>query len=479
MGTLSLGIDMGTTAVKAAVLDGDGSVVAFGRAPTRLHRGAAGLAEQDPQEMYEDALNAVRDALEGTSLGNDIESVAFSSQGGTVMILDAQGTPLIRAISWMDARPKRLGPATLLGKKEDFFYEKCGWSPAFGGLPLSQIVRLKKEDERLIRRAGGIRFVDSYMVERFTGEAVSSPSDAAITLLWNVRNGRWDGDILNLVGITEEILPRVEQSGTVAGKIRPGTAQVFGISPKAQVVVGGHDQYCAAFGAGCTGAGDVIVSCGTAWVLLAMTSGPVFDSASRLAPARAVSGDLWGLLGSAPAAGASLDWFRRAASPDGGEIPFEELENAARDTEPGAGGAAFATMSEKNAKRGRFVGLSLDQGFGHLARAVLEGAATDARILLDRMKTAGVTPSALKAVGGATRSAVWMQILSDAAGLPLEIAGAQDAASFGAALLAGQSTGSIPEGRGWPAPAGRFQPRQEHAEAYKKLKERIQKEVGR
>jgi len=462
---LALGIDLGTTAVKAIVLDERGAIVASGSAPTHLVRGSGGLVEQPVESIWLDAVAAVR----SVSLPGDIGALALSSQGGTLILLDAHGTPVGRAISWMDTRPAAIGAALLCGRDDAFYYGKTGWSLRLGCLPLAQLIRLRPVGGASVPR---VRFVDSYVVERLTGEAATNPSDAAITMLYSVRERRWDPELLALGGIEEASLPRVVPSGTPLGPIRPEAAEDLGLSPGVTVVAGGHDQYCAAFGAGCRAAGDTIVSCGTAWVLLTMAAEPRFDHDAQLAPAEALTQGLWGLLGSCSSVGAAVDWFRHAAAA-WPELPFEELEAAAASVKPSADAPIF--LPPVSGGDGAFLGLALHHTFGHLCRAVLEGPALSLCALLDRMRAAGCVPAALRAVGGATRSNAWMRILCDAVGLPLDVAGTQDVAAYGAARLAGEATGLIPPDAPWPAPAAQVWPRPKLRQTYDTLYERFQR----
>lgn len=465
-GGFALGIDVGTTSAKAFVLGLEGFDYVQD-APMLLRPGPGGMMEQEVRELWNGVRLAVRRLMRDTGLGQDIRTVAFSSQGGTVIFLDASGSPLGNAISWMDTRPAALGPPLLGGRDDAFFYEKTGWSLQLGCLPLAQILRLRGEQSDWLRQARHVRFVDSYFVERFTGERATNPSDAAITLLYNVRERRWDPELLTLAGIGPAMLPLVVPSGTPVGKIRKKVAEELGISPEATVVVGGHDQYCAAYGAACTRPGDTIVSCGTAWVLLTMAAAPRFDREARLAPAQAVRGDLWGLLGSCSSVGAAVDWFRWSATPERGGLSFKRMEEAAAQVEPSADGMLYVPSGR--GAGASLVGFALHHDFGHVARAVLEGPALSARGLLDRMRKAGCEPSALKAVGGAARSRFWMQVLADATGLPLDVPRIQEVASYGAARLAGEATGLIPGDAPWRGPAARLEPREQYREVYEKL----------
>lgn len=468
MNRLALGIDLGTTAIKAAVLDESGAIAASASEPLALLALPGGLVEQDMCALWGAAARAVKRAVGGLSPRREVQALALSSQGGTLILLDEAVAPLGNAISWMDTRPAALGAALLCGHDDAFYYEKTGWGLRPGCLPLAQLIRLRTVGGGSVPR---VRFVDSYVVEKLTGEAVTNPSDAAITMLYNVRERRWDPELLGLAGVDAAALPRIVPSGTVLGPIRPEAAAELGLSPEAIVVAGGHDQYCAAFGAGCRAAGDTTVSCGTAWVLLAMAAEPRFDAAARLAPAEALPPGLWGLLGSCSGMGAAADWFRHAVA-SRPELSFEELEAAAASVEPSPDAPVF--LAPGSGGEGAFLGLAMHHTFGHLCRAVLEGPALSLRALLSRMRAAGCAPAALKAVGGATRSHLWMQIVADASGLRLEVAGTQDVAAYGAARLAGEATGLIAPDAPWPRPAAHVEPRPRQRAIYDALYQRFQ-----
>jgi len=472
MGGLALGIDVGSTSVKAVAVDAAGRVVASGSAPTHVVAGPGGLVEQEAEAIWSEVVAATQDALASAALGPDVQAVALSSQGGTVLLLDEAGHPLGNAVSWMDTRPARLGDEAFGGRDDAFFYAKTGWRLQARALPLAQLVRLRAEEPERLRRARSVHFIDSYVVERLTGASACDPSDAAITMLYDVRGRRWDPELTELAGIAREALPPLVDSGAPVGTIRREAADELGISPQATVFAGGHDQYCAAVGAACREAGDTIVSCGTAWVVLTMTAQARFSDEAGLAPAQAVSGGLWGLLGSCSSVGGAVDWFRRCVSPTGEAIDFAALEAAAANVEPSPDGPVF--VPPRPGAQGGLIDLTTNHGFGHLARAVLEGVALSARGLLERMQAARAFPTVLKAVGGGARSRLWMQILADVAGLPVEVAGMQETAAFGAAVLAGQSASILPPDAGHPEPSARLEPNAAFADTYTQLYRRFQ-----
>ncbi|MFP4029118.1 MAG: xylulokinase [Candidatus Brocadiia bacterium] len=477
-GALALGIDIGTTAIKICLVDAEGRVVGSGAAVTVLETGPGGRVEQDPENIWDGIVHSVRAAFEEYSKKKTITGLSLSSQGGALLLFDEDDAPIGNAISWMDSRPGRMVEPAFDTEMQERLYRKTGWSSR-NSLPLAQLIRMQHEEPEKFNAIGRVEFIDSYLVRRLTGESVCSRSDAAITMLYDLESRDWDESVLTMAGAERIMLPDVRNSGSVVGKVRAEPASDLGISQDTEVVVGAHDQYCAAYGAGCRRAGDTIVSCGTAWVLLTMAEQKLIDEKARMAPAEAVPPRLWGLLGSSPQAGASVDWFRSAVTPSAETVPFEEFERAAGEVAPSTENPVFIPAMERGESGGEFLNLALDHSFGHLARSVLEGAALCARRHLERMELAGAAPSLLKAVGGATRSDLWMQILADVTGLPLEVAGYQEAASYGAALIAGQNTELLPAEFEWPGPSRRFEPRSETTELYSKIFERLGTDFSR
>lgn len=442
-----LGIDVGTTRVKVVVVNEQGDVVSSGSADSRVMFGPGERAEQDPEELWASVVWAVRKATK--DIGDRIRGASLSTQGGTLIVMDGDGTPLLPAITWMDRRARPEGEEMSRRYGLLHFYERCGWTPEGGSLPLSQVAWVRAHERLLFEGAVQFGFVDSFLIQRMTGRHVTDPSNAAITVLCDVRQRTWDKELLAMVGISEEQLPEIVPSGEVVGRVLSDVAEVFGISRETVVYAGGHDQYCGALGAGVIEPGDTMLSTGTAWVLLTATEEPLFDVSSRFAPAPHVIEGRWGLLASIPTAGVCMEWLiRQTFGTDERQRVFEVINELVQKTAPGSEGLVFlphfsgsSWPTWKQNARGAFVGLTLTHGRGHLFRAVMEGVMFQVRWVLDTMRTAGAEPTALRMVGGGARSPIWPGMVADGTGVPVVVPETTETANFGAALLAGLGMG--------------------------------------
>jgi sugar (pentulose or hexulose) kinase len=247
---------------------------------------------------------------------------------------------------------------------------------------------------------------------------------------------------MNFIGVDESLMPRIEQTGYVVGKLTKQAAQELGLSEELTVYNGAHDQYAAALGLGAIEAGDMILSTGTAWVNVAITEKPMFTP-SQIAPAKHVVGSLWGALTSIPVAGKALDWFKSIAGEDYDSIN----ENAAKRMESSKGlffypyhiGARLPHRL-KNAKAA-FIGLGLEHDKYDMYRAVMEGVVFQVKLTIDDFAANGAKIDTLLMAGGATKSDLWMSILSAVTGAAIYKSEQPDAACIGAAMIAAVGCG--------------------------------------
>lgn len=446
---LLLGLDVGTTATKALLFDLDGAVVAAAKQPYDLLTPQPGWVEQEPDALWQAVVTAIRAVLAATSEGDRVVALSQASQGGTTILVDGDGDPVYPAISWMDERGAETVGALRDRLGDDVVRITTGW-PLGSALSLNHLVWLRQRRPEIFQRTARVLFVNDFIARRLTGVGRMNPSDATMTQLFNVATGDWSGLLLDAAGITRDALSLVAASGTPTGALAPEAVRATGLPEDVLVVNGAHDQYCAAVGTGVTRPGAVLLSCGTAWVVLAVPEGLEAGLKSGLAiSCHAVPGR-WGGIRSLGGVGASLAWFlrevwSRTAGAEPSAARYAALNAAVAQAAPGARGLLFYPLAGGHAKigagHGGFARLALEHTRADMARAVMEGVAYELRWALDEITGQGLDVASLKMVGGAAESPVWPQIVADVTGVPVALPAVRQAAACGAAILAGVGAG--------------------------------------
>jgi len=447
-----LGLDVGTTATKALLFDLEGNVCASASASYGLIMPETGWVEQDPEELWRAVVTVLRAITSQLQPGQKVLALAQSSQGGTTVPVDAAGQPTYNAISWMDGRAQAEYEELRRQYGGGAFAHKTGW-PLMAGLPLQHIRWLRDQQPDVFARSRHFLFVNDFIGRRLTGELSMNPSDASITQLLDIETGDWDDWLLMLAGIRREQLSPLRPSGAIFGKLTAEASAATGLPAGLPVINGAHDQYCAAIGMRVTRPGSVLLSCGTAWVLLAVPEDLEVGRRSGMAlSCHAVPGR-WGAIRSLGAVGTSLDWLidniwagHEGATPENRSALYQAVNAAAAHSGPGAHGLIFCPLAGGHAgsfgvAQGGFLGLTLTHGRGDLSRAVMEGVACELRWALDEIRAAGVMVDELTMVGGAARSPIWPQIVADVTEVNVSVPAITEAASWGAAVLAGIGVG--------------------------------------
>ncbi len=449
-GPLLLGIDVGTSGLKAVLLDEAGRTVDESTAAYELHSPQPGWAEQDPQAWWA----ALRVALaELWARGIDptsIASIGLTGQMHSLAVLDAKGEVLCPALLWCDQRTgaecveitERIGPAQLL--------ERTG-NVALAGFTAPKILWIRRHQPQVFARAAHLLVTKDFIRYRLTGDVVSEMSDASGTLLLDVRERRWADDIISELGIDRALLPRLVEGNEVTGRVHAAAAAWTGLVEGTPVVAGGGDNAAAAVGLGAVDPGVLTLSIGTSGVIFAPLDRYPTVVDGRLHVFCHALPSRWHLMSVTLAAGGSLHWFRDVLAPllpVQGEAGYEWLTERAERAAPGSGGVIFlpylsgerTPYADANA-RGVFSGLHMGTGLDELARAVLEGVAFSQREGLDLLREAGALTTVARGTGGGLSSPLWRQILADALGIGLQLAGPGMGAARGAAVLAGLGVG--------------------------------------
>lgn len=268
-----LGLDAGTTSAKAVVVDQAGAILATGESdPIAVRSTPDGGREQDPEEIWQALATAGRRAIEGLGSSVGVAALGVAAQSGSVIPVTVEGRAE-RAITWMDTRFRSV-PENWSDSVAAMVRAVSGWMPT-PGVGLSTIVGLQAQG---IRQAGADpapvsrwASVDDYLVFRLAGQWATNPSNAAGMQLMDVTTRTWSDDLCSLAGIDPGRLSPIRESGSAAGELAGEAAAALGLDAAIPVVIGGHDQACAALGLGVVDPGHLFLSAGTAWVLTAVT----------------------------------------------------------------------------------------------------------------------------------------------------------------------------------------------------------------
>jgi xylulokinase len=459
VGQLALGIDVGTTNVKAAlVADGDPpSVVARASVAHPTRRTRPGWSEQDPADWRRGTIAAI------AALGRDsgpVTALAVSGQGSTICLRDATGRALVPAVGWQDQRATAEAAAIEQALGADL---ARAHGNAVGDAPEPKLVWLAREDEATVRQANSAISAAAWISAELGAQPVLNEGDAGSWLSWNRHDRRWDDRIAGALGL-ERLLPEVVPLGTPVGELGEGVARETGLPVGIPLVASTTDVAAAAIAAGACGVGDVFYSKGTGGFVCA-TVEAVPDPAPLLA--LPVGNGTVQLCAVANTVGAAYDWVCGLLGVD-----RDEAERLAAAAPPGSGGLVVLPWLQGTqhpllapGARGVAFGLALETGRGELVRAVLEGTALELRRNLDAARrVAGYTPASVVASGGPTRSVLWSRLDAAAVELPLVVAGESDAA-VGSALVAGEAAGLWPDaleaGRATASGGTRYEPEEE------------------
>jgi xylulokinase len=444
-----LGLDVGTSGVKALLVSRAGNIEAAATTPLTLSTPRPGWAEQDPEDWWRASLASIQRVLrrrpEATVLG-----VGISGQMHSAVFLDAAGRVIRPALLWCDGRTTdECREITARAGGED---RLRAWvsNPALEGFTLPKILWLRKHEPAQFARLATVLLAKDYVRYCLTNTIATEPSDASGTLMFDPAQRRWSRDILDAVDVSPSLLPNVGGSSEVLGRVSRDAARESGLAPGTPVVGGGADNACGAAGVGAIAPGNAVASWGTSGTVLAPTAEPRADPQLRAHTFCHVAPNVWYVMGVVLSAGAAFAWYRDQFARDlaNTESANDQLSDEAAAVPRGADGVTFLpylqgerTPHRDAAARGAFLGLSLAHSRAHLTRAVLEGVCFAMRDSLSILQELGLAPEHLLLTGGGARSPFVRQMQADVCGLPVRTVNREEGPAYGAALLAAVGAG--------------------------------------
>lgn len=438
-----LAIDLGTTGCRSILFDENLCQIGRSYEEYGLITPREGWTEQDANLWWQMTLHTAKEVITQTGIDSKaIRAISISSQGITVVPVDADLRPLCNALSWLDVRAHKQAAKLEEDMGRTWMFTHTG-KPIDPCYTLPKLLWFKEHQPQIYAQAWKFLMPMDFLIAKFTGNCVTDHSMASGTLMYDIKNCRWSSEVLGACDIDPEKLPAIRWSGEIAGTVLPEVAARLDLCPDCVVAVGAQDQKCAALGAGLR-PGTMTVSLGTAAAVTKLWHTPETETYTKTPWCGNTKEGTWVTEGVINTAGTCLRWIRdlmfrgesydtineeaRIALEQNGRMLFYPYLNgpSSPDYYPDA--------------QGCFYGMDLSAARGHFALAVMEGVAFQLRIMLEAMGAYGCVDQ-LVFFGGGANSPLWCQLIADITGLDIWVTDNPEAAGAGAAMLAAQAQG--------------------------------------
>ncbi len=421
-----LGVDFGTTALKACLFDENGKRLATESVKYDL------ITKGDFIEFPADEFfNVFMSVYNKIASKFKIDALSIDTQGETLIILDKNGSPLMNAIIWLDNRADKEAEEFVNHFGLENLYNLTGEAEVPAGYPAPKIMWIKKNMPEIFAKADKFLLLEDYIIYRLTGKYSASRSLYSSSMLMNVHTGEYIPEILEYLGITENNLSTLYESGTPVGEFNG-----------AVVTTSALDQIAGICGAGIVKEGLMSETTGTALAVCAVTEKfPPYYEGLKVS-AYYVKKGLYCLLMWAPTAGATLEWFKNTFCED---INYAQINKLAEEVSAGAEGLITiphlcgTAMPENNPQvKGGFIGIELKHKRGHFLRSIMESIAYMIKEYVDFM---GISLNEIRSMGGGANSKIWCEIKSSVTGKKVVTLKENETACLGSAIFAGIGIG--------------------------------------
>ncbi len=439
---LYIGIDLGTSAVKLLLMDGEGKIHKIVSKEYPIFFPRPGWSEQKPEDWFEQTLEGMRELTAQADKGQ-IAGVSFGGQMHGLVILDQEDQVIRPALLWNDGRTyeecdylnNEIGKETLSGYTANI---------SFTGFTAPKILWVKNKEPENFARIAKIMLPKDYIAYRLTGVHCTDMSDASGTLLLDVKNRRWSREMCQICGIREEMLPRLYESYECVGTVKEEIASLLGFPPGVKVAAGAGDNAAAAVGTGTVGEGMCNISLGTSGTVFISSKKFGVDKHNALHAFAHADGNyhLMGCMLSA--ASCNKWWMEDIIGTDG----FGEEQK--KITKLGENHVYFLPylMGERSPHnnpnaRGTFIGMAMDTTREDMTQAVLEGVAFALRDSLEVAKALGIRLERTKICGGGAKSPLWKRMIANILNLKVDVIESEEGPALGGAMLAAVACGAF------------------------------------
>ena len=444
-----LGIDIGTSAVKAGVFEPDGRLLGVGRQAYETDTPRPGWAECDPERWWHGVIGATAEACRAAEIdAAEIRAIGVGVLFPAVMPLDADGHALHPALLYCDQRS--LGQVAAIRERIaiEAYEAVIGNVLVPGTCAVSSLAWLRDEQPEAWRAATCIGWINTFINKRLTGEFATDPSMAALSGLVDIRNPwQWSDALCGQLDIDLSRLPRIVGSADVVGVVTPTAAKQTGLRAGTPVVSGAGDVPVSAVGTGAESAGSVAYTVGSTDCVAVPMTRPTNDR--RWINCAYIPHDVWLGIGTITSSGVSIEWFTREVLGQTGGDAVTHMTELAALAAPGCQGLLYLPYLQGERTpiwdpiaRGAFLGLTTRTTKADLARAIFEGTAFALRHVIECLEDVVEEPvGRIRAVGGGARNMLWNQIKADMLQREIDVLDFQETGTLGAALLAGLGAG--------------------------------------
>lgn len=450
-----IGIDVGTTSIKGMLINSNGKIIEFAKQEYLLDSDEGGLCELDPEIYWEITCQVIKKLVFNSGVQKEeIIGLAFSSQGETLIVVDSEGKPLRKAIVWLDNRS--VNEVNDIKKRfvKQHILNITGQPEVLPMWPATRILWLKKNEPQIFNKAEKYLLVEDFLIFRMTGKYYTEHSISSSTLYFDISQKKWWTEMLNFIGIDEDKLPTLLESGKIVGIIISDAIQKTGLNDMTYCVTGAYDHPAGAIGSGNIRKGETTLTIGAAMAMCITLDRPNFDCSINLpCQCHAIEG-LYFLLPYGQTAGIVLKWFKdtfgqleiQEAEKNGDDV-YDLLIREAQKAPVGSGGLIMLPhlmgtgSPEFNPEvKGVFAGITLGMHKGYFIRAIIESVSLMIRHNLEVMKNNGIDVRVIHILGGASKNNLWNQILADVTGLPIITLQNPENSVMGACILAAVGT---------------------------------------
>lgn len=471
---LALIVDIGTTNMKVGVTNKNGEILTQASKNTELERPEKGAVEHNPKQLLENMSELILEVSE--EYGDDISVISFSGYQFGFLPMDKNNEPLTGMITLLDTRSKSIMDELREELPFDKIYEKTGCPPLFTYI-LSRIKWMQKEKPELLEETNWFADIKSFLIQKLCGKPYTDPSIASVTQLYNINERDWDQELLSMIGITRDQLPKVVSGDKIVDTISQEMAEELNLNPDVSIIPGVYDGGAMIIGMGGYDRNVGVCNLGTTAMFRSCSPDPLIDDPTKKRMQTYVlTSDRYATGGAMNNAGVMLRWFRDNLS---GDKSYPEITEAAEEIEPGSDGLfCFPFLTgERDPRIGNmasasFFGMKEYHTFGHMSRALPEGIGYSLNLIKEVLEENKVRVNEIVVGGSGSKDDLWCQILADIFNIKTVRSVTRDSTLVGGAILSFTALGeyeNIEEATQVMVKKGKeFTPIEENVEVYKK-----------